>query len=49
MSGPLAHGGVGGAIVEIAFVLTILAIFVAVWWRERSTAAAENKTREDGQ
>ena len=31
----LAHGGVGGAIVESLLVLGILAIFVAVWLRER--------------
>jgi hypothetical protein len=31
----VAHGGVGGAIVESLLVLTILAIFVAVWLRER--------------
>jgi hypothetical protein len=31
----VAHGGVGGAIVESLIVLTILGIFVAVWLRER--------------
>ena len=31
----VAHGGVGGAIVESLLVLTILAIFLAVWLRER--------------
>jgi hypothetical protein len=31
----LAHGGLGGAIVESLLVLGIAAIFVAVWLRER--------------
>lgn len=35
MTGLLAHGGVGGAVVEIALTLTILLVFVAVWRRER--------------
>jgi hypothetical protein len=47
MSGLLAHGGVGGAIVEIALVLTILAVFIAVWRRERATSAADRKTRKE--
>jgi hypothetical protein len=33
--GLVAHGGVGGAIVESLLVLTIVAVFVAVWLRER--------------
>jgi hypothetical protein len=28
---PLAHGGVGGAVVESAFALLIVAIALAVW------------------
>ncbi len=47
MSGLLAHGGVGGAVVEIALVLTILAVFVAVWRRERVGAASESKTTDE--
>ena len=35
VQGLIAHGGVGGAIVESLLVLTIAAIFVAVWLRER--------------
>lgn len=35
MTGLLAHGGVGGAIVEVALTLTIVLVFVAVWRRER--------------
>jgi hypothetical protein len=47
MSGLLAHGGVGGAIVEVALVLTILAVFFAVWRRERATSAVESETRSE--
>jgi hypothetical protein len=47
MSGLLAHGGLGGAIVEIALVLTILAVFIAVWRRERATRITENKTTDE--
>ena len=31
----LAHGGVGGAVIELALVLGVVAVFVAVWLRER--------------
>jgi hypothetical protein len=31
----IAHGGVGGAIVEALLVLSIGAIFLAIWLRER--------------
>ena len=31
----MAHGGLGGAIVEGLVVLTVTAILVAVWLRER--------------
>ena len=31
----LAHGGVGGAIVEALIVISIAAVFLAVWLRER--------------
>ena len=41
----VAHGGVGGAIVEVLLVVTILAVFVAVWLRERH---ASNNDDEDG-
>lgn len=33
----VAHGGVGGAIVEALLVLTIAGVFLAVWLRERRT------------
>ena len=44
MIGLLAHGGVGGAVVEIGLVLTILAVFFVVWRRERATRNAEAAT-----
>jgi hypothetical protein len=31
----VAHGGVGGAIVETLIALSIAGIFIAVWLRER--------------
>jgi hypothetical protein len=31
----LAHGGVGGAIVETLVILGVAALFLAVWLRER--------------
>lgn len=31
----VAHGGVGGAMVEGLLVATVLAVFLAVWLRER--------------
>jgi hypothetical protein len=31
----IAHGGVGGAIVEALLAISILAVFLAVWLRER--------------
>ena len=37
----LAHGGVGGAIVEGAVVVSILALFVAVWQRSRARDDAD--------
>ena len=37
----IAHGGVGGAIVEALLVVSILAIFLAVWLRERRAGRDE--------
>jgi hypothetical protein len=31
----IAHGGVGGAIVESMIVVAVTSVFVAVWLRER--------------
>jgi hypothetical protein len=39
----LAHGGVGGAIVEALLVLSILGLFLAVYLRERRA----RRSRED--
>jgi hypothetical protein len=44
--GLLAHGGVGGAIVEVGLVLTILAVFFAVWRRERGNPSAGDGKRQ---
>jgi hypothetical protein len=35
--GLIAHGGIGGAIVETLIVLGVVAVFFAVWLRERRT------------
>lgn len=37
----VAHGGVGGAIVELLLVVSILAVFLAVWLRERRVGRDE--------
>jgi hypothetical protein len=39
----VAHGGVGGAIVEALLVLGIAAIFFAVWLRERRSNRADDR------
>jgi len=39
--GLLAHGGVGGAIVETLLVLTVAAVFVAIWLRERRSRGGD--------
>lgn len=35
LPGLVAHGGVGGAVVEALVGLAILGVFVAIWLRER--------------
>jgi hypothetical protein len=35
LAGLVAHGGLGGAIIEAALVVGIAAVFIAVWLRER--------------
>jgi hypothetical protein len=35
LPGLVAHGGVGGAVIEALVGLAILGVFVAVWLRER--------------
>jgi len=39
----VAHGGIGGAIVEALLVVSILAVFLAVWLRERRAGRDETK------
>ena len=39
----IAHGGVGGAIVETLLVAGIAAVFVAVWLRERRASRAHDE------
>jgi ABC-type uncharacterized transport system permease subunit len=39
--GLLAHGGLGGAIVETMIVLTVAAVFVAIWLRERRSRSRD--------
>jgi hypothetical protein len=41
VSPALAHGGVGGAIVEASAALAVVGLFVAVWLRERKTRQAD--------
>jgi hypothetical protein len=41
--GLLAHGGVGGAIVEALLVLTVAAVFVAIWLRERRSRSQDDQ------
>jgi hypothetical protein len=42
--GIVAHGGVGGMIVESLLALTVFAVFAAVWLRERRAG----RSRDDG-
>lgn len=37
----VAHGGVGGAIVEVSALVAIVALGVGVWLRERKTQGRE--------
>ena len=39
----MAHGGVGGAIVEALLVVSIAAIFLAVWLRERRASRSDDQ------
>jgi hypothetical protein len=48
----IAHGGTAGAIVEALVVLAVVAVFLAVWLRERGTgderaARDEARLRDD--
>jgi len=39
----VAHGGVGGAVVETLLVVGIAAVFVAVWLRERRASRVHDE------
>ena len=41
-TGLIAHGGIGGAIVEVLLVVSIAAIFFAVWLRERRAGRSDS-------
>jgi hypothetical protein len=45
----LAHGGVGGAIVESLLVLGIVGVFVTLWLRKRQARIADNADDEPDQ
>ena len=38
----LAHGGAAGAVIELALVLGVIGIFVAVWLRERRASRGDD-------
>jgi hypothetical protein len=40
----LAHGGVGGAIVEVLLVAAVAAVFIAIWLRERRSRSHDHET-----
>jgi hypothetical protein len=39
----VAHGGVAGAIVEALLAISVAAIFLAVWLRERRTRGSDDQ------
>ena len=43
----VAHGGVGGAIVEGLLALSIAAFFLTVWLRERRAGRSRSDETED--
>lgn len=45
VAGLIAHGGVGGAIVETLLVVAIAAVFVAVWLRERRARRGDDQIK----
>jgi hypothetical protein len=40
----VAHGGVAGAVIEFALVLGVVAVFVAVWLRERRASRDDDES-----
>lgn len=45
MSALLAHGGVGGVVVEVLLAVTVLGLFLAVWLRERRARSRSDDER----
>lgn len=43
----LAHGGVGGALLEVGLTIGILSLFIAVWIRERRARRTEGENDDD--
>ncbi len=43
----LAHGGVGGTVVEVVVVLGVAAALAAVWLRSRRSGAGDERSRDD--
>ena len=43
LSATLAHGGVAGAIVEALLAISLAALFLAVWLRERRTGGSDDQ------
>jgi hypothetical protein len=39
----IGHGGVAGAIVEALLALSLVALFLAVWLRERRTGGSDDQ------
>jgi hypothetical protein len=39
----LAHGGTAGAVIELALVLGLVAVFLAVWLRERRASRDDDE------
>ncbi len=44
LAGLVAHGGVAGAIVELLLVVGLLAVFLAVYLRERRSGGEDENT-----
>ncbi len=43
----VAHGGVGGAVVEGLLALSVAAVFLTVWLRERRAGRSRSDETED--
>lgn len=42
----LAHGGLGGTLIEVGLTIGILAVFIAAWTRERRARTNEGERNE---